>query len=55
MAGAAVILREAGGSVIDTKGGEFQLMNRRLIAAATEELAKVISNTLVVHLELPSD
>lgn len=55
MAGAAIILTEAGGVVIDTKGGEFQLMHRRLIAAATPQLAKIISETLVEHLEYPSD
>ena len=55
MAGGVAVLREAGGCVIDTKGGEFQLMNRRLIAAATPQLAKLISDTMVVHLDMPSD
>ncbi|XP_017478290.1 PREDICTED: inositol monophosphatase 3-like [Rhagoletis zephyria] len=42
IAGGAVILREAGGNLYHTKGGEFHIMKPNLIAAATPELAKVM-------------
>ncbi|XP_054735339.1 uncharacterized protein LOC129242610 [Anastrepha obliqua] len=42
IAGGAVILREAGGVLYHTKGGEFEIMKPNLIAAATPELAKIM-------------
>ncbi|XP_067642427.1 uncharacterized protein [Eurosta solidaginis] len=42
IAGAAVILREAGGVLCHTKGDEFQIMKPNLVAAATPELAKIM-------------
>ena len=55
MCASALILTEAGGCVIDTKGGPLDLMNRRMIAAATPELALQVSNLLPVHLDLERD
>eukprot|EP01064_Diplonema_japonicum_P033285 TRINITY_DN6518_c0_g1_i1.p1 TRINITY_DN6518_c0_g1~~TRINITY_DN6518_c0_g1_i1.p1 ORF type:complete len:279 (+),score=58.35 TRINITY_DN6518_c0_g1_i1:60-896(+) len=37
---AAVILTEAGGTLVDVTGGPFDLENRRLLACATPELAE---------------
>uniref|UniRef100_W8BFE4 Inositol-1-monophosphatase n=1 Tax=Ceratitis capitata TaxID=7213 RepID=W8BFE4_CERCA len=42
IAGGAVILREAGGVLYHTTGGEFHIMKPDLIAAATPELAKTM-------------
>lgn len=42
IAGGAVILREAGGVLFHTKGGEFEIMKPNLVAAATPELAKIM-------------
>ncbi|XP_037933788.1 inositol monophosphatase 2 [Teleopsis dalmanni] len=40
IAGGAVILREAGGVLLHTKGGEFNIMKPDLVCAATMDLAK---------------
>nr|XP_014100478.2 inositol monophosphatase 3 [Bactrocera oleae] len=42
IAGGAVILREAGGVLYHSKGGEFNIMKPDLTAAATPELVKII-------------
>lgn len=55
MCAPAAILTEAGGYICDTKGGEFDLLNRRLIAACDENIAKELSEALVIHLDLDSD
>lgn len=55
MCASALILTEAGGCVIDTEGGPLDLMNRRIIAAATPDLANQLSKLLPVHLKLESD
>lgn len=55
MCAASLILEEAGGCCIDTQGGPLDLMNRRIIAAASPELAHHISRTLPVHLQLQRD
>lgn len=39
IAAAAVIIREAGGCVIDTSGGPLDLMSRRVVAAGSREMA----------------
>lgn len=39
-AAGVLIVREAGGFVCDTNGGEFQLMNPNFIATATKDLAE---------------
>ncbi|XP_050422664.1 inositol monophosphatase 1-like [Adelges cooleyi] len=46
MAAGNIIVREAGGVVIDPAGGEFQLMNRRILAASSKELANEIPSNL---------
>ncbi|XP_069967357.1 uncharacterized protein [Bactrocera oleae] len=42
IAGGAVILREAGGVLYHSKGGEFNIMKPDLTAAATPELVKIM-------------
>ncbi|XP_077979160.1 inositol monophosphatase 1-like [Glandiceps talaboti] len=54
MAGAVLIIQEAGGVVIDPEGGPLDLMSRRILTAGTQELADVISQKLT-HLQLPRD
>ncbi|XP_028659517.1 inositol monophosphatase 2 [Erpetoichthys calabaricus] len=46
IAAAAVIIREAGGNVIDTSGGPLDLMSRRVVAAGTQEMANHIAQML---------
>lgn len=38
LAAGALLVREAGGVVMDPAGGEFDIMSRRVLAAATPEL-----------------
>ncbi|KAI1888973.1 hypothetical protein AGOR_G00174280 [Albula goreensis] len=46
IAAAAVIIREAGGVVIDTSGGPLDLMSRRVVAAGSQEIASYIVQQL---------
>ncbi|KAM9308334.1 inositol monophosphatase 2 [Gastrophryne carolinensis] len=46
LAAATVIIREAGGVVIDTTGGPLDLMSCRVVAAGTMELAQNIAQEL---------
>uniref|UniRef100_A0A671MJN2 inositol-phosphate phosphatase n=1 Tax=Sinocyclocheilus anshuiensis TaxID=1608454 RepID=A0A671MJN2_9TELE len=46
IAAAAVIIREAGGYVIDTTGGALDLMSRRVVAAGTREIADYVLKQL---------
>uniref|UniRef100_A0A8C4JVC7 Inositol-1-monophosphatase n=1 Tax=Dromaius novaehollandiae TaxID=8790 RepID=A0A8C4JVC7_DRONO len=46
LAAATVIIREAGGTVIDTSGGPLDLMSCRVIAAGTREMAMVIAQEI---------
>ncbi|XP_063306539.1 inositol monophosphatase 2 [Pelobates fuscus] len=46
LAAATVIIREAGGYVIDTTGGPLDLMSCRVVAAGTMELAQSIAREL---------
>ncbi|XP_044149590.1 inositol monophosphatase 2 [Bufo gargarizans] len=46
LAAATVIIREAGGFVIDTSGGPLDLMSCRVVAAGTMELAQSIAQEL---------
>ncbi|XP_030372235.1 inositol monophosphatase 1 [Scaptodrosophila lebanonensis] len=52
---ADLIVREAGGVVIDPAGGEFDIMSRRVLAAATPELAMAISKVLTQYNPMPRD
>ncbi|XP_039306565.1 inositol-phosphate phosphatase isoform X1 [Solenopsis invicta] len=49
VAAGTLIIREAGGTIIDTKGGAYDIMNPHTIAAANEilarEMSKVITDT----------
>ncbi|XP_005423418.2 inositol monophosphatase 2 [Geospiza fortis] len=46
LAPATVIIREAGGTVIDTSGGPLDLMSCRVIAAGTREMAMFIAQEI---------
>uniref|UniRef100_A0A183BVT9 Inositol-1-monophosphatase n=1 Tax=Globodera pallida TaxID=36090 RepID=A0A183BVT9_GLOPA len=46
MAAAVVIVKEAGGTVIDPTGSEFDLMSRKVLSASTMKLAQQISKEL---------
>ncbi|XP_055372224.1 inositol monophosphatase 1-like [Condylostylus longicornis] len=55
IAAADLLIREAGGIVIDTNGGDLDLMSRRVLAAATPELANEIAKHLTQYSPLPRD
>ncbi|XP_063780069.1 inositol monophosphatase 1 [Pseudophryne corroboree] len=46
MAAASVIITEAGGVILDAKGGPFDLMSCRVIAASSKEIGERISKEL---------
>lgn len=50
-----LIVREAGGVVLDPSGGPLDLMSRRVLAAATPELANQLANILTQYYPLPRD
>ncbi|XP_072013954.1 inositol monophosphatase 1-like [Amphiura filiformis] len=54
MAAGAVIVLEAGGVLLDTTGGPFDLLSRRVLVASSRKLADSVSSHLT-HLELPRD
>lgn len=47
VAAGTLILREAGGTVLDTKGGVYDIMKPNTIAAANETLARNISKLII--------
>ncbi|XP_071558248.1 inositol monophosphatase 2-like isoform X2 [Temnothorax nylanderi] len=47
VAAGTLILREAGGTVIDTKGGVYDIMKPNTIAASNETLAREISKLII--------
>ncbi|KAF6099541.1 inositol monophosphatase 1 [Phyllostomus discolor] len=48
MAGAGIIVTEAGGVLMDVTGGPFDLMSRRIIAASSKTLAERIAREIQV-------
>lgn len=50
-----LIVREAGGVVIDPTGGEFDMMSRRVLAASSMELAQEIAKNLTQFYPMPRD
>lgn len=46
LAAATVIIREAGGIVMDTTGGPLDLMSRRVVAAGTQKMATLVAQAL---------
>ncbi|XP_035679409.1 inositol monophosphatase 1-like [Branchiostoma floridae] len=46
MAAGALIVTEAGGVVMDTTGGPFDMMSRRVLCASSEKLARTIAEGL---------
>lgn len=48
MAGAGIIVTEAGGVLMDVTGGPFDLMSRRIIAASTRALAERIAKEIQI-------
>ena len=56
IAAGALIVREAGGAVVDpTDGGEFDFMSRRVLAAATPKLAEEIVAQKLKYLSFESE
>ena len=55
VAAGALIVREAGGTVVDTTGGPFNLMSRRILATGCTNIAQECSKRLVAHLEFEED
>ncbi|XP_011630544.1 inositol monophosphatase 2-like [Pogonomyrmex barbatus] len=47
VAAGTLIIREAGGIVIDTKGGEYNVMKPKTIAASSETLARELSKFII--------
>ncbi|XP_004922007.1 inositol monophosphatase 1 [Bombyx mori] len=47
VAAGTVLVREAGGVVIDPAGGPFDILSRRILSASTMELAEEISKNIV--------
>ncbi|KAK7079239.1 Inositol monophosphatase 2 [Halocaridina rubra] len=45
-AAAYLVVKEAGGIVVDTEGGTFDLMRRRVLCASTQELAEKVAKLL---------
>uniref|UniRef100_A0A8C5QW35 Inositol-1-monophosphatase n=1 Tax=Leptobrachium leishanense TaxID=445787 RepID=A0A8C5QW35_9ANUR len=54
MAAASIIVTEAGGVVMDAKGGPFDLMSCRVIAASTKEIGERIAKELQI-IAVPRD
>lgn len=54
MAAAALIAKEAGCVIVDTKREEFNLLNRRFLVSATTELANEVLK-LIDTVDYPSD
>eukprot|EP01060_Flectonema_neradi_P031502 TRINITY_DN4798_c2_g1_i1.p1 TRINITY_DN4798_c2_g1~~TRINITY_DN4798_c2_g1_i1.p1 ORF type:complete len:299 (+),score=56.89 TRINITY_DN4798_c2_g1_i1:41-898(+) len=48
----AVIIKEAGGVILDVTGGPFNLENRRMLSCSTPELAEEVLQILKKHLRL---
>jgi len=54
MAAATLIVREAGGVVVDTTGSELDVMSRRVLCAGSTQLAQTIAPKLT-HMTLERD
>lgn len=54
MAAASLIVREAGGVVLDPTGNDLDIMSRRVLCASSDQLAKTVSARLT-HLTLERD
>ena len=50
----ALIVREAGGVCLDTSGGDLDFLARRMVAAASQELATQIL-PLITHMKVDRD
>lgn len=55
MAAGDLIVREAGGVVLDPAGGPLDLMSRRVLAASTPELANELIKLLTQYYPEPRD
>lgn len=52
---AELLVLEAGGVVVDTTGGKFDIMSRRILAASSEELAQEFAKHLIQFSPQPRD
>lgn len=55
IAAGEIIVTEAGGVVIDPAGGPIDRLSRRVLAAATPQLAKEFSKKLTQYYPTPTD
>lgn len=55
IAAGALLVKEAGGVVLDTDGGEFDFMSRRIVVAASEKLAREVVDLKLQVLPLDRD
>lgn len=55
MAAGDLIVREAGGVVIDPAGGPLDIMSRRVLAASTPELANELIKLITQYYPEPRD
>ena len=55
IAAGALIVKEAGGAVVDPDGGEFDFMSRRVLAAASDKVARETIALDFEQLEFPRD
>lgn len=55
IAAGELIIKEAGGIVIDPAGGEIDRLSRRMLCAATPQLAEQISQKIVQYYPTPRD
>jgi myo-inositol-1(or 4)-monophosphatase len=46
LAAATLIVKEAGGEVVDPVGGDFNIMSRRVLGASTKGLALTVAEIL---------
>ncbi|GBN83468.1 Inositol monophosphatase 1 [Araneus ventricosus] len=54
MAAGKIIVEEAGGTCIDSEGGDLDIMSRRVICSSSPALAKTLSRELK-HIRCPRD
>ena len=55
IAAGALIVKEAGGTVIDPDGGEFDFMSRRVLAASTDKVARETVALDFKQMDFPRD
>lgn len=55
IAAAGIILKEAGGVIVDPTGGPIDMLSRRVLVASSQNLADQLSKAIPEHLEMERD